>query len=364
VFSCVITSSGARVRGGKGSASLLAVLLLAFPSFLNGQTDNPPNNPERPVPILTGSAGFFASGNGGERELVPIVMPVVLVPFGERWLVEARGEFKGEFLKPAGSTSFGGPVEKEVDYVQVDFIANAKVTVTVGRFLTPFGIYNERLYPIWIRSLQRVPTIFPIGSGSSNGVMLRGGLRASPNANVNYAVYFSTNSDINKLESDRLAGGRVGVFFPRQRVEIGASFQQLLQEGRSRSAGVHFAWQPAAAPMNLRSEVAWSGEKGRGYWVEGAYRLSQISKWQKVMRHTEAVGRVQQFFAGGITSDVASEYGLPTVNAQELDLGVNYYFRDGFKATTSYGREFSSVGNANRWTIGTAYRFAFPLGRM
>lgn len=355
----IITSSRPLIRHrGKRSARLLAVLLLACPSFLIGQTDSS----ERPIPILTGSAGFFASGNGAERELVPVVMPVLLVPLGERWLVEARGEFKGEFQKPAGG-SFSGPVEKELDYAQVDFIANAKVTVTVGRFLTPFGIYNERLYPIWIRSLQPVPTIFPIGSGSSNGVMLRGGFAASPNANLNYAVYFSANSTINKLESDRLAGGRLGVFFPRQRVEIGASFQQLLQEGRYRSAGVHFAWQPGATPLNLRSEFAWSGEQGRGYWIEGAYRLSQIAKWQKVMRHTEAVARVQQFFAGGITPGTAADYGLPTLNAQELDLGGNYYFRDGFKATASYGREFSAVGSFNRWTIGTAYRFTFPLVR-
>jgi hypothetical protein len=359
MFSGIITTSEPLFGFPKSSLSLLAGLLLAFPAVLSAQTDSP----ERPIPILTGSAGFFAGGNGGDQELVPIIAPVILVPFGERWLIEARGEFEGEFEKPAGSGSFGGQVGKEVDYVQVDYIANAKVTLTVGRFLTPFGIYNERLYPIWIRSLHTVPVIFPIGSGSSNGLMLRGGFAANPSANVNYAVYFSTNSTINKLESDRLAGGRVGVFLPRQRVEIGASFQQLLQEGRYPSAGFHFAWQPIAVPLNLRSEVAWSGEKGRGYWIEGAYRLSQISKWQKVMRHTEAVARVQQFFAGGITSNTAAEYGLPTVNAQELDLGGNYYFRDGLKATASYGREFSSVGNFNRWTIGTAYRFAFPLGR-
>jgi hypothetical protein len=359
VLSWIIASSGPLVRSGRSSASLL-VLLLAFPSFLPGQNDSS----DRPVPILTGSAGFFATGNGGERELVPIVMPVVLVPFGERWLVEARGEFKGEFQKPAGSGSFGGRVEKELDYAEIDFIANSKVTVTVGRFLTPFGIYNERLYPIWIRSLQPVPAIFPIGTGSGNGVMLRGGVTASRNANVNYAVYFSANSTINKLESDRLVGGRLGVFFPRQRMEMGASFEKLLQEGRYGSAGFHFAWQPAAAPLNLRSEFAWSGEQGRGYWVEGAYRLSQISKWQIVMRHTEAVARVQQFFAGGITAGTAADYGLPTVNAQQLDLGGNYYFRDGLKATASYGREFSSAGNFNRWTMGTAYRFAFPLGRL
>lgn len=98
--------------------------------------------------------------------------------------------------------------------------------------------------------------------------------------------------------------------------------------------------------------------------MEGAYGLSQISKWQTVMRHTEAVARVQQFFAGGIAPGTAADYGLPIVNAQVLDIGGNYYFRDGLKATASYGREFSSMGNFNRWTIGTAYRFAFPLGRL
>jgi len=50
--------------------------------------------------------------------------------------------------------------------------------------------------------------------------MLRGGVPASSKANVNYAVYFSTNSTINKLESDRLAGGRVGVFFPARESKL------------------------------------------------------------------------------------------------------------------------------------------------
>ena len=43
------------------------------------------------------------------------------------------------------------------NYLQADYIANKYVTVTMGRFLTPFGIFNERLYPIWIRSLQQDP---------------------------------------------------------------------------------------------------------------------------------------------------------------------------------------------------------------
>ncbi len=349
-----------RLRCNGVLRAFLAVLLILTPALLAAQSVDT----ETPVPILTGSAGFFTNVNGGETELVPVVAPVLLVPLGERWLIESRASFEGDFERKGGNGPFGGKVGKEIDYAQLDFIANRNVTITAGRFLTPFGIYNERLYPIWIRSLQREPLIFPIATGASDGVMLRGGLPVGSKANLNYAAYFSTLSTVNKLEAERTVGGRVGVFFPGPRVEIGVSFRQLLQEERSRSTGFHFAWQPIAIPLSLRSEYAWSGDKGSGYWIEGAYRLSQIQNWQSIMRHAEIVGRVQQFFAGQITSSDAAEYGLPAVNTQQLDLGMNYYFLDGLKATASYGREFSSDGNANLWTVGLAYRFLVPLGRV
>jgi hypothetical protein len=318
---------------------------------------------ERPVPILTGSAGFFTNVNGGETQLVPVVAPVLLLPLGDRWLIESRASFEGEFERKNGDGPFGGKVGNEVDYAQLDFIANRYVTVTAGRFLTPFGIYNERLYPIWIRSSQSEPLIFPIATEASNGVMLRGGLPVTGQANLNYAVYLSTLSTVRKLESDRTVGGRLGFFFSGPRIELGVSFRQLLQEERSRSAGFHFAWQPTAMPLNLRSEYAWSGDHGSGYWIEGAYRLSQVQHGQALMRHVEVVGRMQQFF-GHIDEDEAQEYGLPEVNTQQADFGLNYYFLDGLKATASYGREFSSAGNANLWTVGIAYRFVVPLGRV
>jgi hypothetical protein len=317
---------------------------------------------ERPVPILTGSAGFFTDITGGHASLNPTVVPVVLVPIGQRWLFETRAEFEGDFARKSSDGSFGGDVEKEIHYLQVDYIANRHVTVTAGRFLTPFGIFNERLYPIWIRNLQQVPLIFPIGTGPSDGVMLRGGFSASSSVNINYAAYFSTLSTINKLDSDRMAGGRIGVFLPKPRLELGVSFQKTLQEERPHAVGFHFAWQPNALPVTIRSEYAHSGDKGSGYWVEGAYRLSQINRWQGFFKHLEIVGRGQQFFADHIESGEAEEYGLPDVDARQGDLGLNYNLHDGLKLTASYGRQFGSDGNLNVWTAGIAYRFALPLG--
>ena len=168
---------------------------------------------------------------------------------------------------------------------------------------------------------------------------------------------------MNKFESDRTAGGRLGFFLPGPRIEAGVSVQKKLQEERANAFGFDFSWQPTTLPLNLRSEYARSHE-GSGYWIEAAYRLSQVPFWQKALRRTEVVGRAQQLFAGEIGEDEAAEYGLPNVNTRQGDFGLNYYLRDGLKASASYGRRFNSDGNVNLWTVGIAYRFAFPLGRV
>jgi hypothetical protein len=122
-------------------------------------------------------------------------------------------------------------------------------------------------------------------------------------------------------------------------------------------------WQPARVPLNLRSEFARS-YKGSGYWIEGAYRLSQAPFWQKVLRRSEVVGRMQQFYLGEISPEDASEYDLPSANMRESDFGINYFLHDGVKAIVSYDRQFRPAGNANQWSFGIAYRFAVPLGRV
>lgn len=339
---------------------LLVPLLLALLASL-AAAQSP--DVERPIPILTGNLGTFSFVTAGQNEFNAQVNPVLLLPLGDRWLVESRAEFEGAFQRPEGGGPYGGPVSKNLDYLQADYIANPHVTITLGRFLTPFGIFNERLYPIWIRSLQQDPLIFPIATGSSDGMMLRGGFAANAKANLNYAVYVSAvSTEHSNLASDRNVGGRMGVFFPGARVEIGASWQKLLQDERSNAFGFHFAWQPAPLPLNIHAEYARSN-RGSGYWVDGAYRLSQLPFWKKAMRRTEIAGRAEQFFSGSIDADQAEAYDLPGANTREGEFGVNYYLKDGLKAVASYGRQFSSAGNQNLWTVGLAYRFLIPLGR-
>lgn len=317
---------------------------------------------EKPVPILSGSAGAFSFVTGGRNLIDTQINPVLLVPLGDRWLIESRAEFEGQFQRPPDGGPYGGPVNKHVDYAQVDYIANPYVTITAGRFLTPFGIFNERLYPVWIRALQPDPLTLPINTAPSVGAMLRGGFAVNSHANMNYAAYVSATSiGIDSVDSERHVGGRMGFFFPVPRLEVGGSWQRTLQDARKNAFGFHMGWQPTKAPLNLRAEMARSFE-GSGYWIEGAYRLSQVHFWQKAMRRTEVVGRAQQFFVGQIGADGEAAFGLPGANTREADFGVNYFLRGGLKAVTSYGRQFSSAGNFNQWTYGVAYRFLIPLG--
>jgi hypothetical protein len=341
---------------------LAAVSLLSC--FVSASAAAQSPDVEKPIPILSGSAGYFNFVTAGQNQFDGQINPVLLLPLGDRWLIESRAEFEGTLQRPDGGGPYGGGLSKNLDYLQADYIANPFMTVTLGRFLTPFGIFNERLYPIWIRSLQQDPLILPLSSESSDGAMLRGGFPvvANAKADLNYAVYASAVSTGHEnLESDRNVGARIGIFFPGPRLEVGASWQKLLQDSRTNAFGFHFAWLPTRL-LNIHSEYARSNQ-GSGYWIDAAYRLSQVPFWQKAMRRTELAGRAEQFFLGAISPDQAEALELQTANTREGEFGVNYYLKDGLKVVASYGRQFSSAGNLNLWTVGIAYRFLVPLGR-
>jgi hypothetical protein len=340
---------------------LLALTTLAACPALYGQTQAQTEDYDtiKPVPVFTMGSGFITAFQGGTPNLDPLISPIFLIPIGQNWLIESRDTFESDLAPPPGGSNFKGVLDKEVDYLQLDYIANPYVTVTVGRFLTPFGIFNERLYPIWIRDLQSDPLILPIGVGPSNastGAMLRGGFNVAPKVEINYATYFSTLGTTNRLDSDRAAGFRTGIFLPGPRLEVGGSFEHLLQDDRSNAFGFHAEWQPQPIPLDIRAEYARS-HNGSGYWIESAYRLSQAPVWRDELRRVQAVARMQQFFTGRVVDS-----DLQPVNTNLFEFGLNYYFRDDIRFVSSYGRQLAAQGNMNVWTLGLTYRLAVPLG--
>ena len=310
------------------------------------------------VPIISGGAGFLSSTQGGTNVLQPVLAPVLALPLGDHWLIESRADLREVYFQQGP----GGPYTNEgfttLEYLQLDYNANSHLTITAGRFLTPFNIYNERISPIWISKLQDAPYVAAIGTGQgySDGFMLRGNLFSTRNYAINYETYFSTLSTINKFTSQRGAGYRVSVFIPGTRLEVGTSYRRTLQGTQFNSEGVDFTWEPYQAPVQFRGEYAHS-PSGFGYWIQGSYRLSQIKGENSLIGRLEPVFRMQQFFR----PELIPNDSLPTTNAQQPTFGLNYYLPHEVRVNASYGRQLlAQTTDTNVWDFGITWRFLFP----
>jgi hypothetical protein len=332
-----------------GRALSVCLLFLFVCSLADAQAD---------VPIISGGAGFLSSTQGGTNVLQPVLAPVLAVPLGDRWLIESRADLREVYFQQGPGGSYQNEGFATLEYLQLDYNANSHLTITAGRFLTPFNIYNERITPIWISKLQDAPYVAAIGTGQgySDGFMLRGNLVSTRDYAINYETYFSTLSTINKFTSQRGAGYRLSVFIPKTRLEVGTSFRRTLQGVHNNSEGVDLTWEPYRAPLQVRGEWAHS-QSGFGYWIQASYRLSQFKGESSALGRLEPVFRMQQFFR----SEPIPNDSLPTTNAQQPTFGLNYYLPHEVRLNASYGRQFlAQTTDTNVWDFGITWRFLFP----
>jgi hypothetical protein len=349
-------------RPGKAARlCLLAIaLIVVCAPAANGQDTQPDSfDSIKPTPVITGSTAYFSRVTGGQWQDSPSISPLLLFPIGNKLLLEAKGASTETWAKNAQG-DYAGNFTYGLAYAQLDFIASRYMTVTAGKFVTPFNIYSERLTPNWIRALQTGPLTSPVTSNGSLGGMVRGGFPVNgQSVNLTYAAYFSTNNTNHITATDRSSGGRLGFFLPGPRLEFGGSYQQVLQADRPHSAGAYVEWQPNPLPLTLRSEyVRSSGIKGSGYWIESVYRLSQIP----YLKRLELAGRGQQFFAApNLSAATIKKLGALGRDTNEGDAGLNYYFRSDVRASATYGRQFALGHDANLWVFGMTWRFVSPL---
>jgi hypothetical protein len=351
------TKPKSRFRSHAASAWRSSLLLTCF-AVANAYAQTSPD-----VPLISGGIGMFSTTNEGSTFLQPVIAPVLALPLGSHVLVESRADIRSFLSQNNNTGPFQSDFTAALEYLQADVIVNRHLTIVAGRFITPFGVYAERLEPIWVRNFQDFPLIFPIGtrtSGASDGVMVRGNLYASPKIEVNNTAFFSVKRTSGQFQAARAAGDRVDVFFPTKRLEIGGSFERFLQstsfeKPHRNSAGIHVWWMPWRSPLQFRSEYA-HGPHAEGYWAEAAYRLSQISGQDSWIGRFQPVFRMQQTFR--ITPQPGD--GLPSTNAQQADFGFNYYLPHEVRLNTSYSRVFAKP-NGNIWDISLTYRFLFPV---
>jgi hypothetical protein len=307
------------------------------------------------TPLISGGAGFFTSTKGGDTTYMPIIEPLIDVPIGNHFLVESRAAL-GDTLSPNGN-GYSHTHFTTLTYLQGDYSISPHVTVVAGSFLLPFNTYNDRLSPIWISNLQDGPLIAGIGvmTGTGVGGMLSGSAIARDKYSISYNAWFSTRSGNTQFNSQRGSGGRVSLYLPEKRLEVGLSYDRQLQGVRENFYGAHLWWEPANTAFRLRSEFA-RGHHAQGYWVEADYRAQAFGGLNSWVGRFEPLFRMQQTFR----RDTIVSDGVPLVNTQRADFGLDYNLPHNTRILTSYSRQFSSSGNQNIWETGIVYRFLFP----
>jgi hypothetical protein len=311
------------------------------------------------TPLISGGVGFVTSTNAGSTSYLPIVEPLLAAPLGPHILIESRASLV-EGFSPKGGDQPGYDHSHFINltYLQGDLIASRHFTVVAGSYLIPFNTYNDRLSPIWIGNFLDGPLVAGLNFSSSDtglGGMVRGNAVARNKYSIDYNLYYSTRSANEHFSASRVSGGRASVYFPAQRLEAGVSYARRLQGTQENYTGVHVWWEPRNEALRLRSEYG-RGQHAQGYWVEADFRIPAFGGLESAIGRIEPVFRMQQTFR----LDNQSSDGVPAVNTQRADFGLDYNLPHNTRVISSYARQFSSAGNHNVWETGIVYRFLFP----
>ena len=331
------------------------LLILSPRAVLFAQSSTETQSSEREIPVLTGAGGFLSDFQKGQQTFGPKFEPVLLFPLGSRFLIEA--EYSTELPVERDNGVLGPAVyNHSFEYAQLDYSATSFLTIVAGYFATPFGIYKERIDPLWIRNLLDAPLLTPINDNSSDGVMIRGAIPLNEGFELKYEASEAANVTNLQFPSTHQSSNRLALFLPSKRLEVGASYGRILGRGGYNIYGFDVSWKPNRLPLDVRGEGLWSAPLGKGYWLEAAYRFTGASSG--FLRRSQAVIRGEQFYATSQTADLNAD--LPSENTYRVTLGWNYWVKDFLRFNVAYARRVDSQPQ-NVATLGVVYFFNQPV---
>jgi hypothetical protein len=191
--------------------------------------------------LLTGYAfSGFEKETGSTGTFGPTgFSPIFLWKKSDRLFFESEVEIEIE----------DGVLRFNLEYATLHYIINKYATIGIGRFLSPFGTFAERLHPAWIDKFSEMPLGISeegvtVGPFSELGIELRGGAQLG-SSKINYVAYVTngpaliandpgaagqlTYENLDDNNNNKAIGGRLGFLpFQNSSLEIGVSGQTAL----------------------------------------------------------------------------------------------------------------------------------------
>ena len=251
--------------------------------------------------------------------------------------------------------------EVDLGYAHISYLWNDYLTLGAGKFLLPFGIFNERLHPSWINKLPTAPLTANLVGESGLGFQVRGGAPIG-STKINYIAYIINGPDFGETASNagrlgfvrnrdnnnnKAVGGRIG-FLPIPELEIGYSIlcgrvndSSSLHSGVSTlMQGIDFTYarefDAIKGRLALHGEAVWVDtddvifmgpfptftldNKSNAWWLQAAYRPTKVDL--KIgdhfeLKNLEFVVRYDQLRRPG-----AQRLGL---DRDQLTIGLDYW---------------------------------------
>lgn len=151
-----------------------------------------------------------------------------------------------------GGISHAGATHFDLGYASIGYFVNDWLSLVGGKFLSPFGTFNERFHPSWINRLPSVPLGFGHGGATPTtelGIQARGGLQLGK-TKLYYAVYVSNGpvledgkgdpenagaliySNFQDNNANKAIGGRLGILpLSNSSLDLGVSGQYAGKTG-------------------------------------------------------------------------------------------------------------------------------------
>lgn len=306
--------------------------------------------------------------------------PTMIWQLGDKLFFESQVEFYTD----------SGNVNTRVEYAKLSVIVNKYMTLGMGKILTPFGLYTERIEAPFIEKLPNAPLFFKHYENSPNigpicpemGLDLRGGFQIG-DAKMNYVLYVSNGAKLidGKKEthlagalnyenffdnnSNKAFGGRIGYLpLSNSTLELGGSwnfckpgdvnsiYSNVHAKAYSLDITYHKTMKPIKSMIDFKAQINFLNIDKASYINEGGetyefnnhsqiyylrFSLRPTQLHNKYLRRTELIARYN--------SAQLAHNALWGGNYQRVDVGLSYWMslRTGLRIAFEKGEEAHGV---------------------